>query len=147
MGLILPPRLLTAPVDATAADTALMVEASMLSQGLRIRVGADPDDLCPVEELSIGDSVWDLATHRLIDLDGMSCVTLDSASLGDLGFRPMPLTRAGGSGYLALSSARILSGQRSKDRSFGPVAFFRFWPETRLVADLEGQPVLIRPGL
>lgn len=146
MGLVIPPRLLTAPVSATDNATAPMVEASMLSQGLRIRVGADPDDLCPVEELSIGDPVWDLATHRLIDLDGMSCMTLDSNALSDLGFRAMPVNHAGGTGFLALASARILSAQRAGDHCFGPMAFFRFWPETRLVAELEGQPVLIRPG-
>jgi hypothetical protein len=147
MGILLPPRALARPTATSLAEVTPTVEAAMISQGLRLRIGPHPDDLCPVEELSMGDPIWDIATNRLVDLETMSCMTLDAASLQDLGFLPMALTAFGRTGYLALSSARIVPSQTRRDSGFGPLAFFRLWPETRLVAELEGQAVLIRPTL
>lgn len=147
MGLLLPPRALTRTETTAIAEVMPSVEIAMISQGLRLRVGPRPDDLCPVEELSMGDPIWDLATDRLVDLETMSCMTLDAASLQDLGFCPMPVMASGRMGYLALSSARVMPRAVKRDNSFGPLAFFRLWPENRLVAELEGQAVLIRPSL
>lgn len=119
----------------------------MLSQGLRLRVGPHPTDLCTVEDLSIGDPIWDMATERLIDIDAMSCATLDLQQLDDLGLRAMTIATPSGQGFLALASARIMAPAPRALPGFAPTNFFRFWPEARLVAEVEGRPVLFRTGL
>lgn len=148
MGLMLPTQGPSAFVAATPAlDTVQAVEAVMLSQGLRLRVGPRPDDLCPVEELSIGEPVWDLASQRLIDIEAMSCATLDTARLAELGLRAQTLPMQGGLGYLALSSTRLAAAPLRPQPETGPIVFFRFWPEARLVAEIEGRAVLFRHSL
>lgn len=124
-----------------------MAEASMLSQGLLVRVGPHADDLCTVESLSNGDSLWDISANRLVDLISMSCMTLDGASLRQLGFLALEVPASRGSGWLALSSTRLASAPRHTDPDFGATAFFRLWPETRLVAEVGGQAILIRGNL
>ena len=53
MGFLTPPdRLATAPSAEVQA-----LEIVMLSQGLRLRIGPHPDDLCRIEDLSIGEAV------------------------------------------------------------------------------------------
>ncbi|MEZ5756552.1 MAG: hypothetical protein R3D90_17970 [Paracoccaceae bacterium] len=135
-------------VAATALlDNVQAVEAVMLSQGLRLRVGPHEDDLCPVEELSIGEPVWDLASQRLVDIEAMSCATLDSARLAELGLRAQALPMPGGQGYLALNSTRMMATSPRTQPETGPIVFFRFWPEARLVAEIEGRAVLFRHSL
>ncbi len=119
----------------------------MLSQGLRLRIGPHPADLCAVEDLSIGDPIWDMATERLIDIDAMACATLDLQQLDDMGLRAMTITTSFGQGYLALASARIVAPTARSLPGFSATNFFRFWPESRLVAEVEGRPVLFRAGL
>lgn len=116
----------------------------MLSQGLRLRIGPHPTDLCAVEDLSIGDPIWDLATERLIDIDAMACATLDRQQLDDMGLRTMTITTSLGQGYLALASARIMAPPSRSLSGFSATTFFRFWPEARLIAEVEGRPVLFR---
>lgn len=148
MGLMLPNPGPSGFVAATPLlDTVQAVEAVMLSQGLRLRVGPREDDLCPIEELSIGEPVWDLASQRLIDIEAMSCATLDSARLAELGLRTQALPMPGGHGYLALSSTRLTPASQRPQPETGPVVFFRFWPEARLLAEIEGRAVLFRHSL
>ncbi|NBE09549.1 hypothetical protein GU920_18555 [Rhodobacter sp. CCP-1] len=145
MGILIPQSSLSAPLaSAMPVSAAPAVEATMLSQGLRLRVGPLPGDLCAVEDISIGDPIWDLATSRLIDVDGMACATLVPHLLDDMGLRAMPVETAVGHGYLALASARIVTPVQRPQPAFGPTVFFRFWPESRLVAEVEGRPVLLR---
>lgn len=120
-------------------------EVTMLSQGLSVRVGAHPDDLCPVENLTIGDSIWDLSTGRLVDLDGIACATLDGSQLAEMGLRPLPVRTDQGSGWFALASSRLLTHDPASARLCpSPQVFFRFWAETRLLADVAGRPVRLR---
>lgn len=148
MGFILPTSGLTAQSTlATPSATAQAVEATMLSQGLRLRVGPHPNDLCAVEDLSSGDPIWDMATERLIDIDAMACATLDADLLDDMGLRAMPIAVSKGMAYIALASARIVAPSPRQQSVFAPTIFFRFWPEARLVAEVEGRPVLFRTGL
>lgn len=145
MGILLPNSGLTHQASlATPSPVAQAVEATMLSQGLRLRVGPHPSDLCAVEDLSIGDPIWDMATGRLIDVDAMACATLIPHLFEDMGLRAMPIETPSGTGYLALASARIISPVQRPQPAFGPTVFFRFWPEARLVAEVEGRPVLLR---
>jgi hypothetical protein len=132
---------------AMPSPAAQAVEATMLSQGLRLRVGSHPSDLCAIEDLSIGDPIWDMATERLIDIDAMACATLDIQQLDDMGLRAMAIATPVGQGYLALASARIMAPAPRAMPSFAATNFFRFWPEARLVAEVEGRPVLIRTGV
>jgi hypothetical protein len=148
MGILYPSSGLTAASSlATPSPIAQAVEATMLSQGLRLRVGPHPTDLCAVEDLSIGDPIWDMATERLIDIDAMACATLDLQQLDDLGLRAMTIATPSGQGFLALASARIMAPAPRALPGFAATNFFRFWPEARLVAEVEGRPVLFRTGL
>ena len=125
-------------------DVAQAVEVTMFSQGLSIRIGPAPDELCRIEDLSIGDPIWDIANQRLVDVEAMGCATLDSAQLAELGLRPMALTQ--GMGWFALASARLLTPPPRLAGDLGPTVFFRIWPESRVVAEIEGRPVLLRHG-
>lgn len=141
----LPPQ--GAPAPETFAqpskDAAQAVEVTMFSQGLRIRIGPAPDDLCRIEELSIGEPVWDLAAQRLVDIEAMGCATLDAAQLAELGLRPMALAQGG---WFALASARLLAPPPRLATDLGPTVFFRVWPDSRVLAEVEGRPVLLRHG-
>jgi hypothetical protein len=131
---------------ATPTLAAQAVEATMLSQGLRLRIGPHPADLCAIEDLSIGDPIWDMATNRLIDIDSMACATLDMQQLDDMGLRAMAIATPSGMGFLALASARVIAPAPRALPGFTATNFFRFWPDARLVAEVEGRPVLIRTG-
>ena len=142
----LPPQGATTPDIAPdrVNDAAQAVEITMFSEGLSIRVGAAPDDLCRIEDLSIGDPIWDVANQRLVDVEAMGCATLDAAQLAELGLRPMALAQ--GAGWFALTSARLLAPPPRQAGDLGPTVFFRIWPESRVVAEIEGRPVLLRHG-
>ena len=142
----LPPQGTAAPETSAfhPHDTAQAVEVTMFSEGLSIRVGRDPDDVCRIEDLSIGDPIWDIATHRLVDVEAMGCATLDAAQLAELGLRPMALAQ--GAGWFALTSARLISPVPRLPTDLGPTVFFRIWPDSRVVAEVEGRPILLRHG-
>lgn len=142
----LPPQGSTAPEPSAPhpQDTAQAVEVTMFSEGLSIRVGRDPDDVCRIEDLSIGDPIWDLAAQRLVDVEAMGCATLDATQLAELGLRPMALAQ--GAGWFALTSARLIAPGPRMTTDLGPTVFFRIWPDSRVVAEVEGRPVLLRHG-
>lgn len=120
-------------------------EAAMLSDGLTIRTGPHRDDLCLIEDIGMGDAIWDIATNRPVDLDAISCATLAGAQLGEMGLRPLPVQTARGIGWLALASSRLIQRDAPSVPLMGtPRVFFRFWPESRLLAEVQGRPVLIR---
>ena len=143
----LPPQGATAPETFAQPlnDTAQAVEVTMFSQGLSIRTGPAPDDLTLIEELSIGDPIWDIATQRLVDIEAMGCSTLDASQLAELGLRPMPLPH--GAGWFALASARLLARPPRQATDLEPTVFFRLWPDSRILAEVEGRPVLLRHGI
>lgn len=146
MGLLSPTSTTFAAVSpGMEAAMASAPEVTMLSQGLVIRVGADPDDVSLVENLTIGDSVWDLLSGRLVDLDGIACVTMDGAQLGEMGLRPLPVQTPLGTGWLALASRRVVRDDPGAATLCpAPRAFFRFWAETRLLVEVAGRPVRLR---
>lgn len=145
MGLLTHPPIL--PADPVAAEHAALPEITMLSEGLKIRVGAQPDDLCPIEELMAGDAIWDCASDRLVDVETMACATLGSAQLAEMGLLPTPVPATTGTGWFAFASSRLIAREARPAALLGtPRVFFRLWPETRLVAEVEGRQVVIRPA-
>lgn len=131
--------------DLPVADQPAVPEIAMLSEGLLIRVGADPDDLCLIEDLGIGDAIWDVASGRMVDIDAMACATLDAEQLAEMGLRPAQVSTAQGMGWLALSSSRLIN-RDTKPASLAGASrvFFRLWPETRVLAEVQGRQVLFR---
>ncbi len=141
MGLLSTPTL----ANSTPFDLRTAPEVTMLSQGLMIRIGAAPDELCRVEDLAIGDSLWDVATQRLVDIETMACATLGALQLAEMGLRPTQVQTATGTGWFALSSSRLIDRDGTPTVLMqSPCVFFRLWPETRLLAEVEGRPVLLR---
>lgn len=127
------------------AVPSLAPEIAMISEGLTIRTGPHPDDLCLIEDIGMGDAIWDLAANRTVDLDAISCATLGGAQLAEMGLRPLPVQTAGGIGWLALASSRLIQRDAPAAPLMGtPRVFFRFWPESRLLAEVQGRPVLLR---
>jgi len=144
MGLLTPPPS-NATIASLAPDHLALPEVTMLSEGLRIRVGQGPDDLCLIEELSIGDPVWDAASQRLVDIETMSCATLSALQLAEMGLLPTPVPACTGTGWFALSSSRLIARDPKPAALLGtPRVFFRLWPETRLQAEVEGRQIVIR---
>lgn len=144
MGLLTPPP--NRP-DAVLTDQLLLPEITMLSEGLMIRVGQDPDDLCLIEDLSVGDAVWDTATQRLVDIETMACATLSAPQLAEMGLLPTPVSTGLGTGWFALASSRLIARDTRPSAILGTsCVFFRLWPETRLVAEVQGRQVVIRPN-
>ena len=145
MGLITTTR--EFPLGAPLGEAAIAAspEVTMLSEGLVLRVGPHPDEVCPIEDLTVGDSVWDLLTERLVDLDGIACATLDGAQLGEMGLRPLPVETPRGTGWFALASSRVVRDDPGAARLCpAPRVFFRFWSETRLLAEVSGRAVRLR---
>lgn len=141
MGLVSTPSLHgSSPFDLRTAP-----EVTMLSEGLMIRTGAAPDELCRIEDLGIGDAVWDVSTQRLVDIETMACATLGALHLAEMGLRPTKIDTATGTGWFALSSSRLIDRDSTPTVLMQtPCVFFRLWPETRLLAEVQGRPVLLR---
>ncbi|ESW59079.1 MAG: hypothetical protein Q27BPR15_19615 [Rhodobacter sp. CACIA14H1] len=145
MGLLTASGTFSSPSPLPEAAMAAAPEVTMLSQGLAVRIGEHPDDLCLIEELTIGDSIWDLATGRLVDLDGIACATLDGAQLAEMGLRPLPVRTEQGAGWFALASSRLLGDDPAAARLCpSPQVFFRFWAEARILAEVGGRAVRLR---
>lgn len=146
MGILTTPDRFTATAPLPAGFPSVAPEVAMLSDGLTIRTGPHPDDLCLIEDIGMGDAIWDLASNRPVDLDTISCATLGGTQLDEMGLRPLPVQTAGGGiGWLALASSRLIQRDAPAVPLMGtPRVFFRFWPESRLLAEVQGRPVLIR---
>ena len=129
----------------TQVDPRTVPEVTMLSDGMMIRIGAVPDDLCRIEDLGIGDPIWDIASGRLVDVETMACTTLGADQLADMGLCATPVATTRGTGWFALASSRLINRAAQPAALSGTSrVFFRLWPETRVVAEVEGRPVLLR---
>lgn len=141
--------LLTSPPfrnpEPIPSDPRLLPEVAMLSDGLLIRVGPSPDDLSLLEDLSMGDALWDLGSNRLVDIETMACATLGAAQLAEMGLLPAPVQTPFGTGWFALASSRLITRDAAPSAILGtPRVFFRLWPETRITAEVQGRPVILR---
>jgi hypothetical protein len=72
-----------------------VLKVDVLASGTQLRVGRSPADLSRIEDISIGDEVYDPIEERLVEVTEIACVTLDRDTIRDRGFSPKLL--AGGS--------------------------------------------------
>lgn len=71
-----------------------ILKVDVLASGTRLRVGRGAADMCLIEDISIGDEVFDPIEGRLVEVTEIACVTLDNDTIRDRGFSPKRL--AGG---------------------------------------------------
>ena len=72
--------------DLDAGIFILKVDA--LASGTMLRVGRHRADLSPVEDLCVGDEVYDPIEERLVEITDISCITLDSDTIRQRGLSP-----------------------------------------------------------
>lgn len=65
-----------------------ILKVDVLASGTLLRVGRSQSDLCRIEDMSIGDEVYDPIEERLVELTEIACVTLDRDTIRDRGFSP-----------------------------------------------------------
>lgn len=70
-----------------------VLKVDIVAAGTRLRVGYGLQDFCLVENLSVGDEVFDPIEERLVEITELACVTLDSDTIRDRGFSPKVLAR------------------------------------------------------
>lgn len=120
------------------------VEVAMIAEGALLRVGPREDDLVRVEELGIGDSVWDCRAGRAVDITTMACATLGPDELEAQGFRAMHLSDGG---LIAISSPRLgNAGPRRDAPEPAAKVYYRIWPELQMVMQVGRSHALLRPA-
>lgn len=65
-----------------------ILKVDIVAAGTQLRVGARRAEFCAIEQLAIGDEVFDPIEERLVEITEMACVTLDSETIRDRGFSP-----------------------------------------------------------
>lgn len=65
-----------------------ILKADIVATGTLLRAGPDMSDFRAVEELSLGEELFDPIEDRLVEITEMACVTLDSDTLRARGFSP-----------------------------------------------------------
>jgi hypothetical protein len=68
-----------------------ILKVDVVASGTLLRIGRNASDLCRVEDLSIGDDVFDPVEERLVEITEIACVTLDNDTIRDRGFSPKML--------------------------------------------------------
>jgi hypothetical protein len=68
-----------------------ILKVDIVAAGTQLRVGASSGEFCAIEQLAIGDEVFDPIEERLVEITEMACVTLDSDTIRDRGFSPKML--------------------------------------------------------
>jgi hypothetical protein len=65
-----------------------ILKVDIVAAGTRLRVGSGASEFCPIEQLAIGDEVFDPIEERQVEITEMACVTLDGDTVRDRGFSP-----------------------------------------------------------
>ncbi len=65
-----------------------LLKVDLVAAGTRLRVGAGLTEFYPVEQLSLGEEIYDPIQQKLIEITEMACVTLDRETIRDRGFSP-----------------------------------------------------------
>jgi hypothetical protein len=68
-----------------------ILKTDILAAGTQLRVGSGVADFRPIEELCLGDEVFDPIKERLVEITEMACITLDPDTIRDRGFSPKQL--------------------------------------------------------
>lgn len=64
------------------------LKVDLIAAGTQLRVGSGQAEFRAVEDLSLGDEIYDPIQDRLIEITKMACITLDSETTRDRGFAP-----------------------------------------------------------
>ena len=65
-----------------------ILKADIVAAGTQLRAGFARTDFRSVEELSLGEELFDPIEERLVEITEMACVTLDPDTIRDRGFSP-----------------------------------------------------------
>jgi hypothetical protein len=65
-----------------------ILKTDILAAGTQLRVGSAAVDFRAIEELCLGDEVFDPIEERLVEITEMACITLDPDTIRDRGFSP-----------------------------------------------------------
>ena len=65
-----------------------VLKLDIVAAGTLLRVGSGISEFCPVEQLTIGDELYDPVEERLVEITEIACVTLDNDTIRDRGFSP-----------------------------------------------------------
>lgn len=116
----------------------------MVAEGALIRIGPQAEDVLPVEDLSLGDAIWDMQAWRLVDLETLACATFGPRELAEQGLRALHL---GPRSTIAIASPRLRGTPDDRqDPADPPRVFFRLWPETRTHVLIDQTECLISPA-
>lgn len=121
-------------------ESTRLVEAVMIAEGCRIRIGPRAEDLIPIEHIALGDALWDCALSRMVDIATIACGTFGPRELSDQGLRALNLPDGG---TIAIASSR-LGQDRTPPPQTDPQVFLRLWPESRCVVQIDESYVTIR---
>jgi hypothetical protein len=80
-----------------------ILKVDIVAAGTHLRIGRRSNDLASVENLSIGDEVFDPIDQRMVEITEICCVTLDADTVHDRGYSTKLLQREAG-------AARLLYG-------------------------------------
>lgn len=70
-----------------------VLKVDIVAAGTLLRIGGRSNDFAHIEDLSIGDDVFDPIDQRLVAITDISCVTLDSDTIRARGFSTKLLQR------------------------------------------------------
>ena len=68
-----------------------LLKVDLVAAGTKLRVGSGVTEFRLVEQLSLGDEIYDPIQEKLIEINEMACVTLDRETIRDRGFSPKKL--------------------------------------------------------
>lgn len=86
-----------------------LLKVDLVAAGTRLRVGARSSEFYPVEQLCLGDEIYDPIQEKLIEITEMACVTLDRETIRDRGFSPKKLDGDAGALIYALKVPKTLA--------------------------------------
>ena len=72
-----------------------LLRVDVVAAGTALRTGRAAGEFRPIEELSLGDEIYDPIQDRLVEITEMACVTLESDTIRDRGFSPKKLGEDG----------------------------------------------------
>lgn len=85
----------------TDLNTGIFIQkVDVLATSTLLRVGRKRDDICCIEDLSVGDEIYDPTEDRHVEITEMACVTLDGETVRDRGFSPKLLQGHSGAASL-----------------------------------------------
>jgi hypothetical protein len=88
-----------------------LLRVDVVAAGTALRTGPGAAEFRRIEELSLGDEIYDPIQDRLVEITEMACVTLDADTIRDRGFSPKKLGEDGAGLIYAVKVPKTLSRQ------------------------------------